>query len=147
LLRAVIAEPSTFAREALTKQGIDEKWAVTWRSANARAGGVGQGGSLQPYRGGAARATAKVILWNDSRSTMEGVIGVLQEVFEMSEPEAMYTMLLVHEGGRTTACWCDDDEATRLVERATRAARDRGMPLRVTIEPMPGKRRGASAER
>ena len=133
LVRALLHEKGTFACELLTKAGIDDDWSLQAQPVQL------PGAALlstrgQPYRGAVVPVTAYVVFWNDDKSTMEGVVAVLREVFAMGEPEARYVMFLVHKMGRAIAHATDDAEATVLAGRATEAARQRGMPLRVTVE-------------
>jgi ATP-dependent Clp protease adapter protein ClpS len=137
LVRALATDSQIPAREVFASHGVDADWLLL-PEADCAPGGA-SGAPRQPYRATATPAKARVVFWNDDRSTMNGVIAVLREVFEMSEPEAMYVTLLVHKAGSAIARRCDEHEAAALAEQATLAARARGMPLRVTVELSDGK--------
>jgi len=124
---ALVEDRSTFAGQGLAERGIDHLWSLDLppfavESTRGR-----------PYRGNVVPVTTHVVFWNDAKSTMDGVIAILSEVFAMSQPEARYVMLLVHHAGRAIVHSADEAEATSLAERATATARQRGMPLRVTV--------------
>jgi ATP-dependent Clp protease adaptor protein ClpS len=79
---------------------------------------------------------AQVVFWNDAKTTMEAVLGILRDVFTMAETEATYWMFRVHVRGRAAVRIAEQREATNLADRAVKAARELGMPLRVTVEPV-----------
>ena len=85
-----------------------------------------------PYRRAPGPGLVPVVLWNDSKSTMEGVLRVLVECFEMDEIEALHVMVTVHHVGQATVRRYPEAEARLLAERALALARELGMPLRIT---------------
>jgi ATP-dependent Clp protease adapter protein ClpS len=87
-----------------------------------------------PYRTPALEERARIVLWNDEVSTMEGVVDVLRECFAASETEALHLMLTTHYAGRATILRFAWPEAKARVEQALRRARLARMPLRITLE-------------
>lgn len=85
-----------------------------------------------PYRRAPGPRLVPVVLWNDSKSTMEGVIRVLVECFEMEQIEALHVMVTVHHVGQATVRHYPEEEARLVAERALTLARSLGMPLRIT---------------
>jgi ATP-dependent Clp protease adaptor protein ClpS len=135
LVRAVATHEESTCRDLLAGRGVGARWSLMPSPRRIVSSTCGRGGDGAPYRPAPVEATALVVFWNDDTSTMEGVLAILEEVFEMTRMEAMYVMMLVHQVGRATARRCDAHAAAALTEKATRAARSRGMPLRVTVEP------------
>jgi ATP-dependent Clp protease adapter protein ClpS len=125
----------TAMRELLTSHGVDGHWLAAPEDV-ATAATSGSPPRVLPYRAPERAVRARVVFWNDGKSTMEGVVGVLKEVFAMSDAEALYVMLLVHKVGQATARTCDAQEAAALAERATAVAGARGMRTRITVEPL-----------
>ena len=76
-----------------------------------------------------------VIIHNDDFTTMDFVVEVLKEVFFMSETNAIALMLKVHEQGKATAGVYTRDIALSKAQKAMAMARDKGFPLRLTVEP------------
>lgn len=85
-----------------------------------------------PYRRAPGPRLVPVVLWNDSKSTMEGVLRVLMECFEMEQIEALHVMVTVHHVGQMTVRHYPEEEARLLTERALTLARSLDMPLRIT---------------
>jgi ATP-dependent Clp protease adaptor protein ClpS len=85
------------------------------------------------YRSGVREPHVRVRVLNDDKSTMEGVLTVLQEVFAMGENEARHIMLLTHRGGSAIVGSYSRADAHERIGRATQRARELGMPLRFTI--------------
>jgi ATP-dependent Clp protease adapter protein ClpS len=89
-------------------------------------------GAAAPYRRAPGPPLFDVVLWNDSRSTMEGVLRVLTESFEMDAVEALHVMISVHHLGQATVRRYPEGEALLVAERALTLARELGMPLQIT---------------
>ncbi|MEO7097195.1 MAG: ATP-dependent Clp protease adaptor ClpS [Polyangiales bacterium] len=77
----------------------------------------------------------KVIFHNDDYTTREFVIEVLMRFFEKDESEATFIMLSVHHKGHGVAGLYPKDVAETKVDKASKHARQAGMPLKVTAEP------------
>lgn len=89
-----------------------------------------------PYRTGPGGPAAQLRLWNDPRTTMEFVTRTLVEQCGRSAAHARYLMLHTHMLGSAVALESASlDEAREAADRIERAARERGFPLRVTVEP------------
>jgi ATP-dependent Clp protease adaptor protein ClpS len=136
IVRAIVTKGRGFARDAFLARGIDAAWSLAGPRRRASGAETEVDAASEPYRADATPVKARVVFWNDDKSPMEGVIAILKDVFVMSDAEATYVMLLVHHGGIATARICDEEEAATLAEQATRAARARGMPTRITAEPL-----------
>lgn len=78
----------------------------------------------------------QVVFHNDDYTTMFFVVDVLKRHFAKSEAEAHYIMLQVHHKGAGVAGIYTRDVAETKVERVSAEARDEGMPLKLTAEPM-----------
>jgi ATP-dependent Clp protease adapter protein ClpS len=89
-------------------------------------------GAAAPYRRAPAPQLFAVVLWNDSKSTMEGVLRVLTETFELDAVEALHVMVTVHYMGQATVRRYPEGEARLVAERALALAGTLGMPLRIT---------------
>jgi ATP-dependent Clp protease adaptor protein ClpS len=76
----------------------------------------------------------KVLLHNDDFTTMEFVIEVLENVFNMSEELAIQVMLNVHLRGVGVAGIYTFEIAETKVDKATALAREQEFPLLVTME-------------
>lgn len=85
------------------------------------------------YRSGVREPQVEVRVLNDDKSTMEGVMTVLKEVFAMGEDEARHVMLLTHRAGSAIVGSYSPADAHERVGRATQRARELEMPLRFTI--------------
>ena len=121
-----------FAMELLCETGVAERFAAVRAQRPAPApASAGRAASL--YRRGPGAGEVPVVLWNDSTSTMEGVMRVLTECFGMDQDEALHHMLLVHHVGRATVAMRVADEAEHLAAQAMDCARRLGMSLRVTV--------------
>ncbi|WP_437686505.1 ATP-dependent Clp protease adaptor ClpS [Sorangium sp. So ce176] len=88
-----------------------------------------------PEHGGPAEERVEVVFWNDDVTTMEAVERLLVECFGKDEVEATHFMLTVHFAGSAAAGAYPPDAAAALVARATEVARERGMPIRITLGP------------
>jgi ATP-dependent Clp protease adaptor protein ClpS len=87
-----------------------------------------------PYRSLEVSHEAEVVLWNDPKTKMDDVVGLLTTVFGLSETRATYLMLTTHHLGRAVVLCCDRSEAKIPVERAMSVAQSKGSPLRVSDE-------------
>jgi ATP-dependent Clp protease adaptor protein ClpS len=76
----------------------------------------------------------RVILLNDDFTTMEFVISVLLTIFHKSIPEATRVMLEVHRRGRGVAGEYSYDIAATKINQVHLLARQRGFPLKCTME-------------
>ena len=77
----------------------------------------------------------KVIIYNDDFTTMEFVVMILQQVFFKSEEEAQALMLQVHHSDKAVVGIYSYDIALSKARKATSMAREKGFPLRLTVEP------------
>lgn len=75
-----------------------------------------------------------VVLLNDDYTTMEFVIEILETIFSKSRHEAYRVMLHVHTHGRGVCGAYTFEEAETKVAFVHDLARERGFPLRATIE-------------
>ena len=77
----------------------------------------------------------RVIFHNDDFTTMEFVTMVLKDHFHKTETEAAHIMITVHTVGSASAGIYPRDVAETKVAKVMKLARDRGMPLLLTVEP------------
>ena len=77
----------------------------------------------------------KVILHNDDYTTMEFVVEILVTVFRKTIIDATRIMLDVHRKGRGVVGHFTYDIAATKVREVRSLARERGFPLKCTIEP------------
>ena len=82
-----------------------------------------------------ASGPVHVVLRNDDVTTMEFVVAMLREVFELDPDAAHAVMRATHEAGRAVVGRFPSAEATTLVETARRRAAAAGFPLWVGVEP------------
>lgn len=80
-------------------------------------------------------ARFKVILFNDSYTPMEFVVGLLEQVFQKGPAEATQLMLQIHRGGKGVAGVYVLEVAETKVAAVHRMAEERGYPLRAGAEP------------
>jgi len=79
-------------------------------------------------------ALFKVILHNDDYTTMEFVVQVLESIFLKSPAEAFRIMMQVHTQGRGMCGVYPFDIAETKVGAVHDLARERGFPLRASLE-------------
>ncbi len=79
----------------------------------------------------------QVILHNDDYTTMEFVVEVLKAVFHKNAAEASVIMLDVHKKGRGVVGLYAHDIAATKVQQTRKSAKQRGFPLKCTMEPVP----------
>ena len=77
----------------------------------------------------------KVIIHNDDFTTMEFVVEVLKTVFYLSNEKAEELMLQVHHANKAVAGLYTYDIAVSKANKAINMAREKGFPLRLTVEP------------
>jgi ATP-dependent Clp protease adaptor protein ClpS len=132
LVRTLVLDRQTLVSAILSSHGVDAgRFVVKSATAPPATAPV----ESRAYRALPAAGASRVVLWNDDVSKMEGIVAVLEEVFGMERTEAGFVMMLVHWRGQATVCTCGEVEAASLAELATAAARARGMPTRITVEP------------
>ena len=76
----------------------------------------------------------KVLLHNDDYTTMEFVVEVLRHVFKKSFEEATMIMLNVHRSGLGVCGVFTYEIAETKVDMVHTLARERGFPLKCTME-------------
>jgi ATP-dependent Clp protease adaptor protein ClpS len=76
----------------------------------------------------------KVLIHNDSYTTMEFVVEILQHVFRKAFEEATMIMLNVHHNGTGVCGLFTHEIAETKVDIVHRLARKRGYPLKCSIE-------------
>ena len=77
----------------------------------------------------------KVIIHNDDFTTMEFVVEVLKTVFYLSNEKAEALMLQVHHANKAVVGIYTYDIAVSKAKKAINMAREKGFPLRLTVEP------------
>ena len=77
----------------------------------------------------------KVIIHNDDFTTMEFVVEVLKTVFYLSNEKAEELMLQVHHANKAVVGIYTYDFAVSKANKAINMAREKGFPLRLTVEP------------
>jgi ATP-dependent Clp protease adaptor protein ClpS len=75
-----------------------------------------------------------VMLINDSTTTQEFVVAVLETIFDKHEEEAIAIMLAVHHKGAGVAGTYVEDVAKTKQAQTLEFAKANGFPLKVTIE-------------
>ena len=107
----------------LLQQGVTHYDAVTQLSHGAPAETM-----VAPDLSGAARI--EVFLLNDDYTPMEFVVWILEEAFQIGGDDATKIMLATHHNGRGSCGVFDREEATDLVARVEKLAREHRHPLR-----------------
>ena len=77
----------------------------------------------------------KVIIHNDDFTTMDFVVEMLMTVFFFSKEKAESLMLKVHCSNKAVVGLYIYDIAVSKANKATNMAREKGFPLRLTVEP------------
>lgn len=77
----------------------------------------------------------KVVLHNDDFTTKDFVVQILAEVFHKSFPEATNIMLRAHRNGKAVVETYTYDIAQTKVKQVHQKAKQKGYPLRCTVEP------------
>lgn len=76
----------------------------------------------------------KVFLLNDNYTTMDFVVHILEKVFHKPVVEATQTMLHVHNHGRGLAGVFTHEIAETKIDTVHRLSREKGFPLKCTLE-------------
>jgi ATP-dependent Clp protease adaptor protein ClpS len=76
----------------------------------------------------------KVILLNDDYTTMDFVVGILEEVFHKSPAEAHRIMMQVHTQGKGLCGLYPHELAETKVDTVHDLAQQHGFPLRASLE-------------
>ena len=76
----------------------------------------------------------RVLLHNDDYTTMEFVVMVLVSIFHHPEPAAVRIMLHVHQKGLGICGAYPHEIAETKVDQVHERARERGFPLRASVE-------------
>jgi len=71
---------------------------------------------------------------NDDFTSMEFVVEILRDIFRKDAAEAERLMLLVHRSGRAAVGIYPYDIAVTKVQAVTARAKEKGFPLRMTVE-------------
>jgi ATP-dependent Clp protease adaptor protein ClpS len=80
------------------------------------------------------RVDVHVVLRNDDYTTKDFVVGILHDVFDLAEPDAVARMEETHNGGRTIVGRLKLAIARDKIASARRRAHDSGFPLWIGVE-------------
>jgi ATP-dependent Clp protease adaptor protein ClpS len=75
-----------------------------------------------------------VVLHNDDYTTMEFVVHVLESIFQKPSPDAFRIMMQVHLQGRGVCGAYQYEIAETKADAVHELAREKGYPLRATVE-------------
>jgi len=75
-----------------------------------------------------------VVMHNDDFTSMEFVVQILIDIFHKNELEAERLMMMVHKSGSAAVGAYPYDIAYTKVQEATKRARLKGYPFRLTVE-------------
>lgn len=76
----------------------------------------------------------KVIMYNDSKTTVDFVVEVLTSIFKMDRIQAVKATLAIHNNGQEIVGIYPLEQAEFKVEQTHSLARGRNFPLTCTIE-------------
>ncbi len=82
------------------------------------------------------QGTHRVVVHDDSRTTMDFVVGVLEARFSYRTMGAVRLMLQAHTDGSAVVGVFDPEGANKRVEEALKDAEKAGHPLVLTVEPL-----------
>src|SRR5262245_13064518 len=77
----------------------------------------------------------RVLIHNDSVTTMDFVVHILRTIFQKSEEEALQIMLRAHHTGISHVATLPLEQAEFRVDQSHSMARARKFPLKFTYEP------------
>jgi ATP-dependent Clp protease adaptor protein ClpS len=80
-------------------------------------------------------SSAKVLLLNDNRTTMEFVVLVLEEIFGKTRDEAIRLVVSIDHDGSGVCGTYAPEQAWNIAETVTQLARQNHYPLRCLVEP------------
>lgn len=75
-----------------------------------------------------------VVMHNDDFTTMEFVVGILEDIFHKDSATAHSIMMTVHRNGKAIVGKYPRDIAVTRVEQSLMRAKDEGFPFRMTVE-------------
>ncbi|MCQ2536889.1 MAG: ATP-dependent Clp protease adaptor ClpS [Lachnospiraceae bacterium] len=75
-----------------------------------------------------------VVMHNDDFTTMEFVVGILEDIFHKDSATAHSIMMMVHRNGKAIVGKYPRDIAVTRVEQSLMRAKDEGFPFRMTVE-------------
>jgi ATP-dependent Clp protease adaptor protein ClpS len=87
-----------------------------------------------PPRASWVEGTHRVVVYDDGRTTMDFVVGVLESRFAYPTGGAVRLMLQAHSEGQAVVGIFDTEGATSRVEAARRDAERAGYPLQLAVE-------------
>ncbi len=145
LLVALLAERDAYGTFLLLNAGLTRLALLTYLSHGTphdeRSTNLPKARMLGRWRPRAQAASADlycVVLHNDDYTTRDFVVALLTTVFEQSLTEAAAVMEAAHQRGLGMVGPYSLQNATALLEDATRRARDAEFPLKLTLVPATG---------